>query len=447
MRFHVLGLPHTASNSYHCSCAYTQKVIKLCSMLTANGHYVIHYGNERSVVSCQEKVDVTTHQDLIDAYGTAPGRTTTYKFDINDALHRKFFNNCIGEIEKRKQKNDFLLCMWGAGHKPIADCFRDLITVEPGIGYAGGHFARWKVFESYAMLHSYYGLKAVQTAGLSDWYDWVIPNYFDPDDFDYSSDKSNYMLFIGRVSDAKGLHLAVQIARNTGIPLKVAGPGIIEDLQPYLQPNDPVEFIGFADTIARRRLMAEAKLVIAASMFNEPFCGVSIEAAFSGTPVICTDWGAMTENVLHGITGFRCRTFEQFIWAAENSNLINSRDCRSWALDNFSMDRVARMYEEFWTAVMNVYDGKGFYAHVDRRELNWLTREFPRARSHPLRSSNYPPHDPPSVSPLPLSFFVGPPQRSAHFGPLSPNDIRNLPAGFFGSGDSFNSGGPNNGEL
>ncbi len=373
MRFHILGLPHTVSSKEFNACAYTQKVVKFGKMMTERGHEVIHYGHEDSDLICTEHVTVLTNDDFAKSYGTHDWRKNFFKFDMQDYAYQKFFSNAIREVAKRKQKNDFILPFWGSGVKPICDAHEhDMIVVEPGIGYAGGHWARWKIWESYAIMHAYYGMQGVGNC-QQDWYDVVIPNYFDLDDFEFKpEEKEDYFLYLGRVYDGKGVHIAVQVTEKIGAKLIIAGqkPDNME-----FPPN--VEFVGYADVPTRKKLMARAKAAFAPSMYIEPFGGVQIEMLLSGTPTITTDWGSFTENNPNGVTGYRCRTFDQFCWAAKNIETIDPYNCRAFG-ENFALEKVAPMYEEFFQNVLNVYTGNGWYEpNPNRKDMDFSVKYYP----------------------------------------------------------------------
>jgi glycosyltransferase involved in cell wall biosynthesis len=377
--FHILGIPHTITTKEYSICAFTQKVLKLSRMLTDLGHEVIHYGHEDSNVVCTEHVSVISRDDHLATYGAHNWRQQGFPaFSIDDRVYQTFRNNAVSEIKKRKKANDFLLCSYGSGHKEVADELNGMIVCEPGIGYPEGHFAPFKIFESYAVLHAYHGLKAVQYAKNDFWYDVVIPNYYDLDDFTYSNDKQDYMLFLGRVSEGKGVHIAIQLANACKKKLIIAGPDMYNTLERFDGFNSEyISYVGQVGPEWRSELLSQAKCVLLPSTFLEPFCGVHIEAMLCGTPVISSDWGAFAEYNLHGYTGYRCQTFEQFCWAINNIDRINPSYCRQWAKENFNLDRIAAMYDDYFDSVYNIFNGQGWYEPKNRIELDMWKKIYP----------------------------------------------------------------------
>lgn len=366
MRFHVPGLAHTISTPEYSSCAFTAKVVKLCKMLKHLGHEVIHYGHEASEVQCDEHVPVTDYADLVESYGKHDWRREGWpKFDaVNDLIYKKFNAKTIEAIGKRKSQNDFLLCSFGFGHKPLADAHLDMIIVEPGIGYPSGAFAPFRIFESYAVMHAYQGQHAVASGSNNFWYDAVIPNYFDVEEFHFSENKGDYFLFLGRVNCGKGIHIAQQMALDHGKRLVVAGVGdFVFDKSPL------IECVGLVNPSQRKTLLSQAQATLCPSTFLEPFCGVQVESFLSGTPVISTDRGAFAEYNIHGITGYRCRTMDHFRWAAQNIDELSPTNCRSHGL-NFSLENVAGFFNEYFQSVLDLRTGKGWYEPRQRTNLN-----------------------------------------------------------------------------
>jgi uncharacterized protein (UPF0335 family) len=95
--------------------------------------------------------------------------------------------------------------------------------------------------------------------------------------------------------------------------------------------------------------------------YVEPFGNVAVEAQGCGTPVISTDWGAMTETVEHGKTGFRCRTFRQFVEAAENVGTLDPCYIRRRAINTYSLGVIGRRYDEYFRRLLTLW-GEGWYA-------------------------------------------------------------------------------------
>jgi glycosyltransferase involved in cell wall biosynthesis len=376
LRFHLLGLAHLTTNRKNSACAYTQKVVKLAEMLKKNGHTLYFYGVEGSEVACDEFVKVSTQALLRDTYLDYNQNKEFFKHDPGDPAHQTFNVNAIREINSRKKERDILLCPMGNYQKPIADAV-NLLTVESGIGYTGV-FSSFRVFESYAWMHYIYGLLR-QDDGV--WYDAVIPNYFEVEDFPYQPCKEDYLLYLGRIISRKGVQIASDVAKATGNRLVVVGQGTLDNPVEGLKlgVEKHLRYFPAVGPEERAQLLGKAKAVLMPTYYLEPFGGVNVEAQLCGTPVITSDWGAFPETVLHGITGYRCRTFEEFCWAVKNIHRIRYNDCREWAANNYSLERVGRMYEEYFRRIDTLFDQGWYQQNEERRELEWLNRYYPQS--------------------------------------------------------------------
>jgi len=338
MRCHLLGLSHTQTTREYSACAFTQKIRLLARMLHERGHHVIHYGVAGSDPQCSENV-VTVPMEIFDKTHRAKSWHSGFNLNPRELTNVLHLEHCIEEVGRRKQPGDFLLCPFGYAHKEIADAHADMIVVESGIGY-GATFAPHKIFESYSWMHFCYGRTLYNEQ--PPWTDAVIPNYLDLADYPFRPVKADppYAIHVARPTTMKGRAIAAAACKAAGIPLFVAGQG-------HGRSEDWID-LGVLSIEQRARWVGGATCLIQPTLYIEPFGTCTIEAAAYGTPVITTDWGAFTETVLHGVTGYRCRTPEEFSWAVAHAGDLSPIDCRRVAEQRYSLDKVGAMYERYF---------------------------------------------------------------------------------------------------
>lgn len=348
MRFHVVSLPHTQVTKAFANCAYTEKVRRFCIMMTGLGHEVILYAGEQVEAPVTELV-TCIYEDQREA-ACAGGHYTSASFDTN-LPHWQIFNaNVVREMKQRLQPTDFICLIGGWAHKPVADAFPEHMSVEFGVGY-GGVFSKYRVFESYAWMHSIYAGGKNPTAVDGHFYDAVIPGYLEPEMFPLGNHDGDYYLFIGRLIERKGYQIAQEVCERLGKRLILAGPGT---------GSGYGEFVGAVGPEKRAELMGSAIATFAPTLYIEPFGNVVIEAQACGTPTLTTDWGAFTETNIDGVTGFRCRTLGEFMWAATQAANLDHKAIRQHAVSKYSLDVIAKKYEDYFTRLLTLW-GEGWY--------------------------------------------------------------------------------------
>lgn len=376
MRFHVVALPHTWTAMSHSACAFTMKILHFCQMMDSLGHEVFHYGVEGSEVPGKH-IEIMSRAEQVRHFGPY-NPDALYSVDWSGkAEYWSVFNDrCTKEINARKQKGDFICIMGGTTNQPLAARMGDAMVVEYGIGY-NGTFANFRVFESYAHMHKIYGAeRGFDPDGR--FYDAVIPNYLNPADYPFKAEKQDYYLYLGRLIERKGIHIAVETCKRIGARLIVAGQGcksyidntiITEDGQIY----QGVEYAGFATGQKRADLFSNAKAIFVPTTYVEPFGAVAVEAQMAGTPAITTDFGAFTETVEHGKTGYRCHTLDHFVWAAKNVHKLDPQYIHNRAVNNYSMDAVRWKYQEYFEMLTALWSQGWYEPNEQRQQLNWLS--------------------------------------------------------------------------
>lgn len=357
------------------SCAFTQKNHKLARMLLSLGHEVFYYGAEGSDVPCTKFIQTHTLSDIRSDYGDGDNRfeigydwtNTDFRHDFNTQRKPstlKFYTSAIQAINENKKPDDFLLCTQGYYHKPVADMVNLYLTCEPGIGYRGSVEGRFRAFESSYIQNFTYGSEHPFECINGSYYDRVIPNYFDTEDIEYSEEKQDYYLFIGRMIKRKGIITAYLATEAIGARLVIAGQGAHVDKRGYLVPNENPDFelppgnweyVGYADIEKRKKLMAHAKATFAPTEYLECFAGTHIESMLSGTPAITTDFGVFPGTVINGVNGYRCSTLKDFVKAAKEAPKIPPKRVRKSA-EKYVMDNVRWEYQKWFDDLYKVYE-------------------------------------------------------------------------------------------
>jgi glycosyltransferase involved in cell wall biosynthesis len=155
--------------------------------------------------------------------------------------------------------------------------------------------------------------------------------------------------FIGRYAQVKGPHTAIDVARQAGVRIWLAGEvhspdesWAAEQLRPRLAESHVTEMgpIGIA---AKASLLAHARALLAPIEWNEPFGLILIEAMLSGCPVVAFPRGSVRELVEDGLTGFLAASPEHMVELIRPGGAVDTFDrirCRQRAIERFSADRM-----------------------------------------------------------------------------------------------------------
>ena len=163
------------------------------------------------------------------------------------------------------------------------------------------------------------------------------------------------LVFLGRIHPDKGVHLAIEVARQTGRRLIIAG--IIQDkgyfeqcVEPSLNDND-IHYIGPVDVAGKNQLFARAAALLHLNSIPERFGLVLAEANAAGVPVIAMDLGSCREVIADSQTGFLVQDVRQAVDAVARVPDIDRRACRRHVEKRFSIETMVHAYERVYASI------------------------------------------------------------------------------------------------
>ena len=248
----------------------------------------------------------------------------------------------------------------------VSDCLQQADVVHlnsaPGLVFTRLQGPRWVYTLHHPCTPSlsafYAGFPEVEYVAISDFQKDAEPikrirtihHGIDFRSYRLETKKAEYLSFLGRIAPMKGVHNAIEIAKRSGIPLKIAGeiqPIYREYFESCVRPSLDgkfIEYIGEANLAIKNELLGRSMAMLFPIEWDEPFGLVMIEAMATGTPVVAFPGGAVAEIVRDGISGYVCSGVDEAVTRLREVRKLKPASVRAYAQRFFSVERMAQDY-------------------------------------------------------------------------------------------------------
>jgi glycosyltransferase involved in cell wall biosynthesis len=194
------------------------------------------------------------------------------------------------------------------------------------------------------------------------WANWQATVYhgLPKDLLRFRSETGRYLAFLGRICPEKRVDRAIEIAKQTGIPLKIAAKVDPVDkryfkrvIEPLLRDCSIAEWVGEISDRQKDEFLGNAYALLFPIDWPEPFGLVMIEAMACGTPVIAYEGGSVAEVIEEGRTGFIVTELEDATEAVRRVPDVSRAHCREVFEKRFTVTRMARDYVKVYMRIID----------------------------------------------------------------------------------------------
>ncbi len=214
------------------------------------------------------------------------------------------------------------------------------------------------------------------------WINWqgTVHHGLPINSFEARSGAGQYLAFLGRISPEKGLDHAIEIAKQAGMPLKIAAKVDRADREYFetcikpLMNTSLIELIGEIGDHEKNDFLGNATAFLFPINWAEPFGIVMVEAMACGLPIVAYPFGSVPEIIEDGVNGFLVDGVTSAVKAVKAISAIDRDVCRRRFEERFTSKRMAR---EYLTIYDRIVERSAETSAISNGELNWLKLASP----------------------------------------------------------------------
>lgn len=190
----------------------------------------------------------------------------------------------------------------------------------------------------------------------------IKPNFIDHVPAKNERRDKNF-LFVGRLSEEKGLDLLLEAFKGSGYGLRIIGDGpLLPLVQKYAEENPSIQYIGFQNRDVILQELRQCTALVFSSVWYEGNPLVIMESFACGTPVIAPRFGAMETMVKDGYNGLHfdpCNApdlrqkLQQWAALAEEDKTGFRHNARLTYSQNYTPDRNIEQLLFIYKSVIN----------------------------------------------------------------------------------------------
>ncbi|MFA5248276.1 MAG: glycosyltransferase family 4 protein [Patescibacteria group bacterium] len=322
------------------SSAIYSHVGALCDGLTIKGHKVFLYASG----------DSQTNAELVSVYPIALNLVPK----ISEREKNFYTDSLISKCYKNASKYDLI-----HSHFTILSSFYQNFVKTPTL--ISVHSPIDKIMKTFlkefkSLRYISFSLAQRKQMPELNWYANIYHGV-DTKKFAFNPNPEDYFLYLGRVTEDKGAHLAIEAAKKAGVKLVIAGRSYQGEgyWHSHIEKNidgKNITYIGEQNSEQKIPYLQKAKGLIFPTQCEEVFGYSMIEAMSCGTPVIGWNIGAIPEVIKDGKTGYVVNSVEEMAEAMKNIDNISRKETRTRAEAFFSIKKMITGYQNVYQRVL-----------------------------------------------------------------------------------------------